>query len=317
MNDGNGNSGDRDLARAATQGNAIARGEINRRVHPLILARIEQLCKKYCHDLRFNHICTLDRAWGLTTSNAPLCEWGNGGYEWTLQDLTKASRLLRFKGDGGASLEAYWGTILRSGPFQQRWQAWRFGGRQRAPSYLQDLDADAPRLFYLMRKGQDVALMAQALKRPEIEVADLARRLVIALTMHKALHLLQADHEVSLTGLVVAADTAAADSKPPQTDLPSLDTPPEDMEMFLLLQKGWADLDPVEQFVLEAMIIEQQDALAVLAALEAEGHTLAAPGKDRGRNPRLAAGAAEKRQQLYYFKRRALAKLANLAGIAD
>ena len=65
------------------------------------------------------------------------------------------------------------------------------------------------------------------------------------------------------------------------------------------LRQAWSKLDAVEQFVLEAMIIEEQDAEDVLEALQS---------LDVSIKPGVAA-ADTNRQQLYYFKRKALSRL--------
>ena len=58
----------------------------------------------------------------------------------------------------------------------------------------------------------------------------------------------------------------------------------------------------LEQFVIEALVIEQQDANAVLAALAKLGVSI---------KPGVAAQDTD-RQQLYYFRRKTLAKIAGL-----
>ena len=68
------------------------------------------------------------------------------------------------------------------------------------------------------------------------------------------------------------------------------------------LNRAWAQLDAVEQFVLEAMLIDEQDAQEVLEALSVLDVSL---------KPGVAADETSL-QQLYDFKRRALARLAVL-----
>ncbi len=62
--------------------------------------------------------------------------------------------------------------------------------------------------------------------------------------------------------------------------------------------------DPVEQFVLETVVIEERDAMNVLEALKQTRNNI----KEDIPTERLDG------QQLYYFKRVTLAKLARISG---
>ena len=68
------------------------------------------------------------------------------------------------------------------------------------------------------------------------------------------------------------------------------------------LRHCWRRLAPVQRYVLEAMLIEQREANEVLDSLRDLGLKL---------SDRPGAGEPD-RQQLYYFRRKALAELARL-----
>ena len=68
------------------------------------------------------------------------------------------------------------------------------------------------------------------------------------------------------------------------------------------MRAAWQQLDAVEQYVLEALVIEQQDASDVLQALKTMRLSIkkGVPAEDTDR------------QQLYYFRRKTLARLGQL-----
>jgi hypothetical protein len=292
---------DRELARRAALGEREARTRVNALAQPLIAYQSAKFCKRFCHDNRLRFQCTLPDVAVTMGRDTPLCEWGNASYGWMLDDLTRAERLQRFEGRGGAGLYAYLFQIANSLPFYERWKDWRFGRKVHVPTYIQDLGPDAAAVFFGLRRGEHVAFIAQHLARPEAEVEVLAERIVAELTRRRRLHLLDAPATVSLTGL----HDQGEEDEAAQADIVALDLAPEDVDERRRLRAGWKQLNAVEQFVLEAMLIEEQDADDVLAALK-----------------RLDIALSDKvpvqqtdRQQLYYFRRKTVAKLAQLSGL--
>jgi hypothetical protein len=84
-----------------------------------------------------------------------------------------------------------------------------------------------------------------------------------------------------------------------QIDILYTDETVDRQDMQEQMSQAWSHLDPLEQFVLEALVVNEQDAKSVLAALQ----KLDIPIK-----PGVAVQDSDI-QQLYYFKRKALKKL--------
>ncbi len=298
--------GNVELAHGAARGDQEARTRVSEIAHPIITFQTSRFCKRFCNDNRYRYHCTLagpqGAAPGTAATDAHYCEWGNASYGWMLDDLTRPERLQRFQGNNGASLGDYLYHIANSLPFYERWKDWRFGRKVHVPTYIREMDSDADRVFYALRAGDTVPLIAQKTGRNESEIDELAQRILVELTRRKRLHLLNPPSTVSLSGSGEDEDDTAM----VQADVASFDTAPEVHEQNAQLRAAWEQLDAVEQFVLEATLIEDQDANEVLAAL-------------KKLDIRIAEGvpaADTDRQQLYYFRRKTLAKLGKLAGLS-
>ena len=291
------------LAQRAVDGEAQARQQVSQLAEPIINYQTSRFCKRFCNDQRFYYRCTLPVPWGNPPEDALLCEWGNASYCWMLDDLTNGNRLRRFKGDQASGLKGYLFAIANSIAFYERWKDWRFGRRVYVPTYIQALDPDAVKVFFAMQAGNEIAFIAQKLAKPESTIKSIAHRILIELTKRNRLHLLDPPHIVSLTGLRSDSDDQENEYEL-QGDIPSHDTAPEENETREQLAHAWQQLSAVEQFVLEAMVIEQQDAVDVLAGLSRLNVSV------------VEGVAADKvdRQQLYYFRRKTIAKLAKLMG---
>ena len=233
--------------------------------------------------------------------DAPLCEWGNASYGWMLEDLTNANRLCQFEGKQGARIYDYLYCIANSLPFYERWKDWRFGRKIHVPTYIQDLCPDAGKAFLALRSGELVAAIAQKLAKSEQYTQALCERIVLTLTQRNRLHLLDPPSTVSLSQHQ-NQHAQQEDTPPVQWDIPSYDEAPEQTEINNQLHQAWQKLSTVEQFVLEAMLIEEQDAQDVLNALVK---------LDLSFDDDIHAQQLN-RQQLYYFRRKTIAKLARL-----
>ena len=99
--------------------------------------------------------------------------------------------------------------------------------------------------------------------------------------------------------------TALEDAGLLDWDIPASDVSLEQSQEQARLHDAWQRLDPVEQWVLEAMLVEEQDASDVLQAL----------CKLQLRIDARVPPENTSRQQLYYFRRKTLAKLATLMGV--
>jgi hypothetical protein len=284
-------------------GEAAARSRVTALAHPFIVYQSAKFCKRFCHDNQYRFQCTLPDVAVSMARDTPLCEWGNASYGWMLQDLTGPERLQRFEGRAGAGLDAYLFQIANSLPFYERWKDWRLGRKAHVPTYIQDLSPAAGAVFFGLRQGDNIALIAQRLAQPEADIDALAQRIVVELTRRRRLHLLDPPGEVSLTGMQGAS--AEDDAALAEADIPASEPSPEQQHAHGRLYAGWERLDAVEQFVLEAMLVEERGADEVLAALKR---------LDIALSDKVPAQQTD-RQQLYYFRRKALAKLARLSGL--
>jgi len=290
------------LAQQAAGGELVARQHVNKLIHPIITYQTGRFCKRYCFENRFRFACTLEKPVGPVSKDAHLCEWGNASYGWMLNDLSNSNRLLRYQGKHDSSLNNYIYSIANSMPFYERWKDWRFGGSVYVPSYIKEHHPDASRVFYGLRAQETIALIAQNMARSEHEIQNLSREIVVILTKKKRLHLLDPPSTQSLTEFNTDAESGEGYA---EHQVPSHDETPEHREDKLKLNKAWGKLTVVEQYVLEAMVIEEQDADDILVAL-------------RKLNISIKQGVAANntnRQQLYYFRRKTIAKLNGLMRI--
>lgn len=284
------------LVQRALAGDRYARKDISNLVHPIIQTQCDRFCKRFCYDNRHQYRCSLLKPWGSVPAEAALCEWGNGSYAWMLNDLTRDARLQRFAGRHGSSLRHYLYVIANSLPFYERWKDWRFGRNVHVPAYIKEMAPLAAKIFLALRSEQDVLAIAQKLACQETIIEDLVHRIIIELTRRNRLHLLNPDKTYSLTQWDSEQET------PVQADIADAGLDLEEIELQTHVQQAWRELSAVEQFVLEASIIEERDASVVLAAL-------------KKLNIAIAGGVAPEktdRQQLYYFRRKTLAKLARI-----
>jgi len=285
------------LARRAADGHPASRSEVTRLVDPLVRARTEQFCKRFCRENRFRYLCTLASPWGSAPADAPLCEWGNASYAWMLDDLSRPQRLRRFAARDGAGLRDYLYLIANSLPFYERWKNWRFGRRVHVPTYIAEMAPVAGRVFLALRSGDSVPLIAQQLGWAEARIDELSQRIVVELTRRGRLYLLDPPRTESLHDSATDDDTAGR-----ERDIPVHDPAPEDVEDRAALGVAWQKLSAVEQFVLESLLIEERDANDVLQAMVQLDIRIVED----------VAPEAVNRQQLYYFRRKCLAKLARL-----
>jgi len=294
----NSDNQDKNLINTALSGDSQAKKQIAGLADPVINKQTKIFCRRFCKENRVISNCTLFPQWQHSEKTTPLCEWGNGSYAWMLEDLTKPERLSKYEGRGDARLIDYWHVISTSLPFYERWKDWRFGRRERAPTYIAALDPQAHRVFLLLRYQYEIADIAQRLKRSEEEIQTLTQAIVAELMQRNKLHLLDPPKNVSLSDL----DTNDDDDQSSEADIEVWDVAPEQQEAIDLMKTAWKELDPAQQFVLQAMLVDEMDAKEVLAALiEADIRIL----------PDVAPEDLN-RQQLYHVRRRAVAQLAGL-----
>ena len=292
------------LARSAAEGNEAARKKVTELVDDLINRKNSALCREHCYENCKYYACTIDRRWGNREYGAPLCENGNASYWWMLEDLTGVNRLLSYEGRNGASLLGYLTKIADSREFLGRWRDWRFKRRVRVPAYIDVLDEDADRLFRWMVDRDEVPNMAQRLDRDEDEIREIWERIVVELTKKRRLHLLDGTREVSMTSLGRPGD-ANDEYDGSEYEIPHYDVPMEDLQLREIVREAWKKLNYIEQFVLEAMGIDELTAKETLRALTEEGLSV----KDGVPPENL------KLQDIYYFYRKTVSKLASFTGL--
>ena len=295
MNDTSKQPQDLTLAQAVARGESAARATVNELAHPLIDYHTRNFCARFCHDNQRFYRCTLSQPIGHAPADAALCEWGNASYGWMLDELTRPTRLQKYQARNGASLFDYLYRIANSLPFYERWKDWRFGRRVHVPGFIQDISPHAARVFYALREGQALALIAQQLALSLEQLEDISSKIINALTRRHKLYLLDTPHTQSLTTSENDDQSGAA----AQFDVAINDEPFETRDERERLNAAWQRLDATEQFVLEALVIDRLDAKSVLQSLAALEIRLK---KD-------VPAAQTSIQQLYYFKRKTLLKL--------
>lgn len=275
---------------------------MSRLAHSLIQHQTEVFCKRFCNENYRHNRCTLFPDWGLQSRDAPLCDWGNHSYAWMLEDLTKPSRLLAFTGQNGAKLSTYLFAIVNSKPFYERWKDARFGRRIRVPAFIRNISPAADRVYWGLADGHAIELIAQQANIQVDQAQAIADRIIVELTKREKLYLLDLPKTSSMTGRGASEDEE--DKEDAEQEIPDRSWDPGEEQAMRLLEQGFRRLTPVEQFVLEAMVIEEREANDVLATLVKLGISI-----KKGVPPEQI-----NRQQLYYFMRVTQAKLAKLFG---
>ncbi len=290
------------LARQAASGDTAARKRINRLIHPIITYQTNRFCRRFCQGNRHRYACTLQPppAW-RAPKQALLCEFGNASYAWMLDDLTRKKRLSRFEGRHGARLYDYLYRIANSLPFYERWKDWRFGRKVHVPTYIREMGPLSARVFLELRAHSGIAEIAHKLNQSEADTEALCHAIVATLTQRNRLHLLDPPRTVSLSEPEWSNHDGQA-HREREREIEYVDDPPEEREAKQKLNRAWQQLTAVEQFVLEAMLIDDEDADDVLQALQKLGISI-----KKGVAPEKC-----NRQQLYYFRRKAFQRLREL-----
>ena len=293
---------DIELVQKVLAGDREARTKVTGIVHPIITFQSDRFCKRFCKENRYRYVCTLPKPWGTAERDALLCEWGNACYGWMLEDLTSNKRLEKFDGRNASSLYNYLFSIANSRPFYERWKDWRFGRKYYVPEYVKAISEHAAKVFLGLKDGLDVELIAQQLNVDEEEADRVAQDIIIELTRRGKLNMLEPEKTVSLNALQDERDDSTSSSA---FEIPVNDPEPETVEYAARIKTAWSRLSGIEQYILEALLVDEQDANDVLYALK----------KLNVRLNEKQASAEIDRQQLYYFRRKTLAKLSRLAGI--
>lgn len=286
------------LAQLAAQGEQTARRQVNELVHPLIDYQTNRFCQRFCDHNRYTYRCSLSRPVGSPPTDALLCEWGNASYGWMLNDLTRPARLRKYEARNQAGLFDYLYQIANSLPFYERWKDWRFGRKVNVPTYIQSIGPLAKKIFFSLRAGLDLSQIAAQLNTTLEDIELTTRKIVSTLTRRNRLHLLDPPRHQSLTAVSNEDDMDASG----QLDVAFIDESVINQDERDHINAAWKQLDSVEQFVLEALVINNTDAHSLLNALREMEISV-----KKGVSPEHTSV-----QQLYYFKRKTLGKLGEL-----
>lgn len=286
---------DQQLVQQTIAGDVSARKKVNEIAHPLISYQTRLFCKRFCKDNIINYQCTLPGTTISDNTPRPFCEWGNASYSWMLDDIASNEKLSRYQATNQATLKQYLSQIVHSLPFYERWKNWRFERRIYVPDYIQAIHKKAHRIFYAMKSGDSTEIISQAINETEQTVSEISYQILAELTSRNKLHILQPRYEFSIN--------QQEESETSSIELPSNEQTPDTSASNLQLAKAWQQLNSLEQFVLESLVIDNQDANDVLAAIHAMAKSV---GTDE-LSQKLKS--IQNRQQLYYFKRKALCRL--------
>ena len=287
------------LAKSAASGKKDAREKVNTLVAPLIDYQTPRFCKRFCSENQYLYRCTLTPPMGSMRTDSAWCEWGNASYGWMLNDLSNEKRLLKYQGINSANLFDYFYQIANSQPFYERWKDWRFGRKVHVPTYIKALSPDAGKVFLALRSGDNIAMITQKLSRSLEDIESIVHTIICLLTEKKRLHLLDPPKVMSLSE---STDDTYSEQAEKHIELSSSDEAIDVQEDKQRLQQAWSKLTPAEQFVLEALLVDEQDADDVLAAL----------AKLQLSIKKGVPAEQTNRQQLYYFRRKTLARLAEI-----
>lgn len=286
------------LAQSAAMGDQVARQQLNTMIHPVIDFQTNRFCRRFCDQNRYLYRCSLSKPVGNAAADSALCEWGNASYGWMLNDLTHAQRLQKYEARNQARLFDYLYQIANSLPFYERWKDWRFGRKINVPTYIQSIAPLAKKIFYALRGGLDLEMIAAQLNTTLENIESVSHQIVSSLTRHNRLYLLDPPRDQSLTSISDNEDSATA----AQQDVPFIDETIQRQDEADQLKGAWSQLDTVEQFVVEALIVNELDAQSVLDALKEMEIVI-----KKGVMPDQTSV-----QQLYYFKRKTLNKMASV-----
>jgi hypothetical protein len=278
---------------------------VSRLAHPLVQQKTTILCKRFCNGNNAYYRCTVDPVWGRQENDASLCDWGNNSYAWMLEDLTGPNRLRAYKAENNARLTTYFYAIAHSPAFYERWKDFRFNRRVRVPGYIQQISPWAGRTYMGLIARDPIEKIAQEVRQPVEKVEDVAERIIIELTERGKMYLLDAPKTISLTQMGDEEEDPEGEGVVANVADSSWD--PVNEELQRKMTEALKKLDPVERAVLEEMVVEGREATDVLKGLVRAGISI-----KEGVPPEKI-----NEQQLFYFKRKTLAKLKDLMELSD
>lgn len=224
-------------------------------------------------------------------SSATLCEWGNGSYEWMLNELTSDKRLSKFHGKEGARLVDYFFVIAHSIPFYERWKDWRFNNRVYVPRYICELHVNAKQIFRCIKRQLSSNEIASETMLETNKVKTISREIIKELIKHGRMHLLTPEKEI------LYEETADADTESGLFSTEHLFN--SDFRQSDAIKIAFSKLSVLEKHVISAFFIEDMPAKKVLQTLQSI---------DFQENSKTTEKIADL-QKLYYFRRKSIKNL--------
>ncbi len=243
------------LAALASEGNIDACNQLNVMITPLINEQNRRFCQRFCGQNNRRYQCSLlgaEESVNNEQSSATVCEWGKAGYLWMLAALTDRQQLLQYEQRHQDTLADYFFQHINSLNFYQQWKNWRFSTTQPLPAFIQQMGPDSAKLFQLLKTGRRTTFIAQNLSLPETEISVKIQQLIQELVNRQKLFLLDsADSSYPSVNNIDDLAGKKVENNPKQT-----------------LLQAWEPLTPVEQFIVQALLVENQSAEDVLYALK-------------------------------------------------
>ena len=269
----------------------------------VIKQHINSLCKKFCFDNRYQYQCTIDKSWHKSPSNAVLCEYGNGTYDWMLVELSHLKSSNDKKNITITFLEGYYRKIVSSSIFFERYKNWRFQRRIRVPDYIKILDKDACKVFWGLYDQDVIENIAQKLKRKECEIKNIVNAIYVELHKRKRSYILSKNTEFSLDDEYVWDEYNGDALKSALNDHSSV----ENITLKGDVMNAYKRLNWKEQYILDVMVIDELSASAVLQLLREQSISL----DDKVSSDDLNI------QHVYYFLRKTIIKLKQTSRIEE
>jgi len=255
------------LAALVTEGNIDARKKINIMLEPVIGYQNRIFCQQFCRQNRFQFKCSVDQSWRNLQADAAECEWGVESHQWMYRELTGNDCLLKFNNRHGDTLLDYLLQIINSLKFYQQWKDWRFSNRNKCPECICQQGPVSVKIFTLLKEKRKLNFITQKLNLSREEVEDKSERIIQLLIKQKQLHLLD---QKAIAGLSKDDDKESNEKVKKncienKTDIDSANTEEQDRENYFY--DIWLQLGTIEQYVLQALLIENQHAEDILHAL--------------------------------------------------
>jgi len=253
------------LAALASMDNQGARKQIELLVEPLIDFQTDCFCKRFCGRNYSKYQCSLvnpiidESNLGIEKiKNKRVCEWGNASHHWMLDYLINKQRLLKFTNRHGDSLYDYFFQIINSLAFFQRWKDWRFGVAGISLA-IQNMGPSAVTIFKGLGQQRKLSFIAEQENLKLSDVECIAEEIILHLSDTNTYQSLEFNNTPKSTPEIQQQNESTI-SAPTNTQ--------DDAAASDVLNNGWSQLGITEQFVIEAMVVNQQAEETILYALK-------------------------------------------------